>query len=484
MRRHGCLLLGSLALLMPGSWVVAQSAVASATVVLRESYVEGYKGSGGFQAHVTVTGSGAPDRITVRYLGAAVVVEDPGGVTAGVGCAAELDAPFTRVRCVTRGSVVGGFVDGGGGDDVIDAARFGAAGGLGDDTITGAGVLRGGDGADALTGSSGPDLLFGGTGDDRLEGRGGVDGVVYADRADPVTADLGRQAVTVGDTEHDVLDSIEGVIGGIGADRLTGGAGNDVLFGWGGDDVLLGGGGNDELRDGSGADRLEGGPGNDAVSAGALDTPLAGLPILSLAKPPADPRGATLLGGAGQDSVRGGAGDDRLDGGSGRDAITAAGGTDRVWARDGQFDEIRCGANAVARVDAHDLTAGCRRLARTGVARPVITGVGGVIFEENDGRYATAYLSCSDDQRQGCRGTLRVIAVGRTVGRARFFVRPGRTQVLEQIDLSDWVARLAQRQGRLRVLYVVHTADARGRRLTLTRRGAFCPARNPGDCPP
>lgn len=84
MRRHGCLLLGSLALLMPGLWVVAQSAVASATVVLRESYVEGYKGSGGFQAHVTVTGSGAPDRITVRYLGAAVVVEDPGGVTAGV----------------------------------------------------------------------------------------------------------------------------------------------------------------------------------------------------------------------------------------------------------------------------------------------------------------------------------------------------------------------------------------------------------------
>lgn len=103
---------------MPGLWVVAQSAVASATVVLRESYVEGYKGSGGFQAHATVTGSGAPDRITVRYLGAAVVVEDPGGVTPGVGCAAELDAPLTRVRCVMRGSV-GGFVDGGAGDDVI-----------------------------------------------------------------------------------------------------------------------------------------------------------------------------------------------------------------------------------------------------------------------------------------------------------------------------------------------------------------------------
>jgi hypothetical protein len=307
---------------------------------------------------------------------------------------------------------------------------------------------------------------------------------VYADRADPVIADLGRQTVTVGDDEHDVLDSIEGVVGGMGPDRLTGGGGDDVLFGWGGDDVLLGGGGDDELRDGSGADRLEGGPGNDVLSAGALDTPLAGLPILSLPEPPANPRGATLLGGAGQDSVRGGAGEDRLDGGPGRDGITAAGGTDRVWARDGQFDEIRCGAKSVARVDAHDLTAGCRRLARAGVARPVITAVGGVIFEENDGRYATAYLSCSDDQRQGCRGKLRVVALGRTVGRARFFVRPGRTQVLEQIDLSDWVARVAQRQGRLRVFYVVHTADARGRRLTLTRRGAFCPARNPGDCPP
>jgi hypothetical protein len=386
------------------------------------------------------------------------------------------------VRCVTRGSISGGSVDGGAGDDVIDAANFGVAGGPGDDTITGAGSLRGGDGDDALTGSPGPDMLSGNRGDDRLDGRRGVDGAVYAERADPVTADLAQQVVAVGDDEHDVLVSIEGVVGGMGPDRITGGAGNDILFGWGGDDVLIGAGGDDDLRDGSGADRLEGGSGNDFLSAGAVDAPLAELAISSLPRPPVDARGVTLLGGPGQDGVRGGPGNDRLDGGPGRDAIAAAGGTDGVWARDGHFDEIRCTANAIVRVDRLDLTSGCRHVQRTGVARPVITGVGGVIFEDNDGRYATASLSCSDDQRQGCRGTLRVVALGRTVGRARFAVRPGRTRVLEQVDLSDWVHRLAQRQGRLRVLYVAHTADARGRPVTITRRGAFCPARDPGDC--
>jgi len=326
-------------------------------------------------------------------------------------------------------------------------------------------------------------MLSGNRGDDRLDGRGGVDGAVYADRGDPVTADLARQAVAVGDNEHDVLVSIEGVVGGMGPDRLTGGAGDDILFGWGGNDVLIGAGGDDDLRDGSGADRLEGGSGNDFLSAADLDAPLAELAISSLPRPPVDARGATLLGGPGQDRVHGGPGDDRLDGGTGRDGITAAGGDDRVWARDRHFDEIRCTANADARVDRFDLTSGCQRLQRTGIPRPVITGVGGVIFEENDGRYATAYLSCSDDQPQGCRGKLRVVALGRTVGRARFAVRPGRTQVLEQIDLSNWVHRLAQRQGRLRVLYVAHTADARDRPVTITRRGAFCPARDPGHCP-
>ncbi len=484
MRRCSCLLLGWVLFLTPGFFAVAENTEASASVVLQESYVEGYKGSGGFQGQVTVTGSDGGDHITVQQTEIAVVVEDPGGVTAGLGCAADADALGTRVRCATRGYMASGLVRGGAGDDVIDAANVSVAGGPGDDTITGAGSLRGGDGDDALTGSPGPDMLIGNAGDDRLDGRGGVDGAVYADRADPVTADLRRQAVAVGDSEHDVLVSIEGVVGGMGPDRLTGSGGDDVLFGWGGDDLLFGAGGDDELRDGSGADRLEGGSGNDFLSAGDLDAPLAKLAISSLPKPPADARGATLLGGPGQDGLSGGPGDDRLDGGPGRDGITATGGADRVWARDRHFDEMRCSANAVVRVDRFDLTSGCRRLQRTGTPRPVITSVGGVTFEENDGRYATAYLSCSDDQHQGCRGQLRVVALGRPVGRAWFAVRPGRTQALEQIDLSDWVHRLAQRQGRLRVLYVAHTADARGRRVTITRRGAFCPARDPDDCRP
>jgi len=113
---------------MPGFFALTQSAVASATVVLQESFVEGYKGSGGFQGQVNVTGSDGADHITVQQTGPAVIVEDPGGVTAGLGCAAEAEAPGTRVRCDTRGYIAGGSVDGGAGDDVIDAANFGVAG--------------------------------------------------------------------------------------------------------------------------------------------------------------------------------------------------------------------------------------------------------------------------------------------------------------------------------------------------------------------
>ena len=103
------------------------------------------------------------------------------------------------------------------------------AGGAGNDSIYLAGepihsIMRaaGGAGDDTLTGSNGTDLLDGGAGIDNIDGREG----------------------------HD---------------WLTGGDGNDVLNGAGGDDLLSGGRGDDALSGGTGFDTLVGGEGNDTV---------------------------------------------------------------------------------------------------------------------------------------------------------------------------------------------------------------------------
>lgn len=62
--------------------------------------------------------------------------------------------------------------------------------------------------------------------------------------------------------------SIENVIGGLGADRITGSAKTNALQGRDGDDTLLGGVGVDDLRGSNGADRLDGGVGRDALTGG------------------------------------------------------------------------------------------------------------------------------------------------------------------------------------------------------------------------
>ena len=80
----------------------------------------------------------------------------------------------------------------------------------------------GGAGDDTLTGSNGTDLLDGGAGIDNIDGREG----------------------------HD---------------WLTGGDGNDVLLGGGGDDLLVGGRGDDLLSGGTGFDTLVGGEGDDRI---------------------------------------------------------------------------------------------------------------------------------------------------------------------------------------------------------------------------
>jgi Ca2+-binding RTX toxin-like protein len=110
--------------------------------------------------------------------------------------------------------------------------------------------------------------------------------------------------------------------GGAGPDDLKGTAQADDLAGRGGADSLRGRGGNDRLRGGAGDDELVGAKGGDRV-----------------------------LGGGGADVLVGGRGRDTLNPGHGQDGVNmrdgvelASPGPEIIRARDGEPDQISCGA--------------------------------------------------------------------------------------------------------------------------------------------
>jgi Ca2+-binding RTX toxin-like protein len=97
------------------------------------------------------------------------------------------------------------------------------------------------------------------------------------------------------------------------ADRISGRGGDDLIKGKGGRDRLSGNGGNDTLQGGKGKDRLKGGKGEDR-----------------------------LFGGPGKDRMAGGAGSNQLNMVDGVEQGSP--GNDVIRARNGQPDEIDCGA--------------------------------------------------------------------------------------------------------------------------------------------
>ena len=116
-----------------------------------------------------------------------------------------------------------------------------------------------------------------------------------------------------------VAKTIKGTSSG---EKLVGSKHRDRIFGGGGDDLINGKGGRDRLRGGPGNDTINGGKGKDKVS-----------------------------GGPGDDILVGGRGNDKIIGGPGRDEIgmrdgveQGSPGNDVIYARDGQPDEIDCGA--------------------------------------------------------------------------------------------------------------------------------------------
>lgn len=206
-------------------------------------------------------------------------------------------------------------------------------------------LIAGGAGHDRLVGGGGNDTLGGGPGNDTLEGGAGIDTASYAGAA-PVIVRLGVSGPQdTGGAGIDVLDSIENLSGGNGADRLAGSTGANLLTGGHGNDTLVGWAGDDTLDGGPGDDLLDGGPGQDTAryagpwavtvslaATGAQDTGEAGRDTLIGIEHLAGGNGADrLTGNAGANRLDGGVGNDTLGGGAGDDTLVGGAGQDVLW---------------------------------------------------------------------------------------------------------------------------------------------------------
>lgn len=180
---------------------------------------------------------------------------------------------------VILGAAGDDVLSGGDGNDYLD-------GGKGDDTVyggAGADRIFGRDGDDKLNGDDGDDRIEGGRGDDKINGGNGDDTFVAttddgndsysggsgSDTLDlsgtsaPATVSLQQGTATSAAIGRDELSSVENVIGGNGADRITGDGNANRLDGGAGADVVNGRGGQDIITGGVGDDLLTGGSGND-----------------------------------------------------------------------------------------------------------------------------------------------------------------------------------------------------------------------------
>ena len=268
-------------------------------------------------------------------------------------------------------------VYGNGGDDTL----------YGDADVANREVLDGGDGKDKIDGFGGDDEVRGGAGDDNLEGNGGADKVLGGDGNDTLAGD--DQAAPA-------------------ADLIDGGNGSDMLkdyVEYGTDvhppaNVSLDGAANDG-RDGEGDDvrsierMIAYVSGRFELSDGAEDWQVwsnmnSGSSVV-LAKGGDDKvvgedAAEDIDGGAGNDYLEGGKNHDVITGGPGRDTIygddtdTSCNsaypetcvlyGNDEIRARDGEADQIDCGAGTDKVVaDAADVvSANCETVERGGAS--------------------------------------------------------------------------------------------------------------------
>ena len=232
-------------------------------------------------------------------------------------------------------------INGGSGDDVLDAAGAAKArltGGPGDDHVAGGAgddQLEGNDGGDALAGGGGEDWANGGNGDDTVIGGDGPDEFfVGGGSGDDVRGGPGVDRPDYGDVDRFpvevTLDDLPG--DGLKGDGLKGEQDNvhsDVedVHSPEGDDHLVGNDGPNLLDAGAGRNRVEGRGGDDELRG-------------SSASRPVDSSG--------------------LDGGAGNDLYAKVYPRDVIRARDGERDAIECSdGGGVFQVDPVDTGSGC-----------------------------------------------------------------------------------------------------------------------------
>ena len=245
--------------------------------------------------------------------------------------------------------------DGGADNDILRSEGGGDTlrGGTGDDQLEGNGgadVLQGGDGADKLTGDAcgqaAGDVLDGGAGYDTLTDWG--DCGPGSDRR-PVAVSVNCQADDGRPGEGDDVRDLDALLLYVSANVIGGDAGENIAI-YAPTDTpdssIQGRAGNDDLRAGSARETLDGGAGNDRVEGGYGND--------------------TVIGGPGKDELFGDATSAQC-GGNGQ-SCTYPFGNDTIQARDGEVDQIDCGAGTDrAVVDAIDVVAAnCETVERSG----------------------------------------------------------------------------------------------------------------------
>ncbi|NVJ98615.1 MAG: M10 family metallopeptidase C-terminal domain-containing protein [Alphaproteobacteria bacterium] len=234
-------------------------------LIMPNTIIENAKGSIGDD---TLTGNDA-DNVLTGFAGNDLFFGGLGNDTvwAGAGDAGN-DSLF--------GGAGSDILAGGAGGDLIvgQTGNDTGFGGSGDDTMVGGdwvdnapttsestgNSMWAGDGDDLVYGANGIDNLGGGLGNDTIDGAGGND-KIYAGKSGSDNLNGGNgNDVVFGGTENDV------VRGGNGNDELYGGTDNDTVYGDGGNDTLYGGAGNDLLNGGAGDDFLYPGAGSDTLA--------------------------------------------------------------------------------------------------------------------------------------------------------------------------------------------------------------------------
>nr|WP_290429085.1 hypothetical protein [Caenimonas aquaedulcis] len=247
-----------------------------------------------------------------------------------------------------RGGYYTGLMDGGAGDDVVDASRtaygFDVLGGAGNDTLIGgmqSAVLDGGDGNDVFQLPYDLGRVNGGAGIDTM-----VLSLAFANYDLSYNAGLGMYSVgfssAVGVEFFQFTDQTltpEQMLmarGTPGNDTLTGTAASERLAGLAGNDVINALAGNDTLDGGPGNDTLNGGDGIDTAS---YENAAAAVKIsLSVVKAQLTGGGGTdlligienLQGSSYNDVLTGNSGPNRLDGGGGNDTLDGGTGADAM----------------------------------------------------------------------------------------------------------------------------------------------------------